>query len=624
MVLGAARLWADIYNAAGVRQGEGPVALRDAAVKRVLDGVGSVSVTIPGTDTRALALVGNEARIRVYYRPTDEGETRELGRGVVRKLKTAGTTDEWVMVADGPDDLDALTRRSVLLGRKYSAKTVSEIATALIALVGGWSVSASGGNTTDARFDGMSVWKALLGIAEQQGLHVRAGTSAETVEVGAFGSDSGLRLVNPAQAHHAMYSNDDIALIDSIQVEKNSEAVCNRVYALGAGIGEAWLTLAESTRNSPYTIESTTGPDGTTLYYLQDFDSITAFGYIEKVGKFSQVAPLSNSVADLENAANALYDVASNWLTRYAQRQDVYNVTCRKVRATVRPGDKVRMVYKGVVERDGAVVEYLDLDDDFWVMEVTETVGVEGSSLDLKLSTVDRHELDSVQMVIGALEEIYVDGVSVKPYFNRLAWVYDRLIDATVPATVPVKFSNATQRLNRCLLQIKTRPFTSTARTIVEGDDHLHFMFADGGEHNGPYTWETIALFSPQINEGAGGFVFARILIDKDGEEDVLPITTGEVSEEGIITIDYGLEADTETPDTISIFIDGTDYTSALGGPWAGGGGATTINLDITAQILANPPLQSEHLVRLECGSGQGEVEVTVEVYETIQSIAVV
>lgn len=613
-------LWADIYDSSGNRLGGGPVPLRDAAVTRRLDGVGSIQFSVPGTDQRAVDLLVNEAHARIYYQANEAAGIRELGRGVIRRIRAAGSVDNWSLICDGPDDLDALTRVSTLLGRKFSAKTVSQISTTLVGLVSGWSASASGGNTTDSRFDGMSVFKALLALAEQQGLHVRAGSSANVVEIGAFGSDSGLRLVNAAQMTPALEANDDVLLIESLNVEKNSEAVCNRLYPLGAGIGEAWLTLEDATRSTPYTVQSTTGPDGKTLYYLQDSASVSAFGVIEKVGKFSQIAPLSNSAADMENAANALYDISAAWLQRYALRQDVYDVTARKGRTSVRPGDQIQLIYKGLVTRDGEVVAYVDLDQAMWVLEATERVGIEGAALDLKLATVDRHEMDAAQIVIGALEELQIDGVSVKPYFNRVAWVYFNPIIAPLYAvTMPVRFGNATQRLNRCLVHFSTKSFVSPVSTAVTNTTHHHPYMSDGGYPSGPpygpFEWKT-----PSMNSGV--YLLAPFLAEYPATYN-LPFDTGVEDNEDFITLQFAPIEDTQTPTGIRLYVDGVDRTTALGGPWAPSDGEVTIeDLDITAYILAST-LQQEHTVQLQCTLGQGAVTVTIEVYETIQSISV-
>lgn len=612
------RLWADVFSAAGARLGGGPVTLKAAGVTRVLDGVGTIRLSVPGTDARAVALLVNENQVKVYIQPTDSSDVREFARGTIRKVRASGSPSDWSLDVEGPDDLDGLTRISTKLGRKYSEDSVSTIVTDLVGLVSGWSASASGGNTTDARFDGVSVFKAIRALAEQQGLHVRAGTTAKTVEVGAFGTAAGLRLVNPAQAFPGMEDADEIALIESISVEQDSEAVCTRLYPLGAGIGEAWLTLENSTRVTPYTIGSSV-INGTTHYYIEDAAATTAYGLIEKVGKFSEIAPLSNSAADIENAANALYDISAAWLERYAARLDSYRVTVKKVRATVRPGSLVRLVYNGVVVRDGEVVNYLSVDDDFWVMEASESVGLEGNSLTLTLASVDRHAMDAARIVIGALEELQIDGVSVMPFFNKIAWVYDRVLDATHPAVVPLRFTNATQRLNRCLLKIRTRSFISTVLPNVTDNLHRHTIIQSAaGDASGMY-WRKVSYY----DEVTDALHTGAMLIDI--ETDAFLLQTAQETSDDEITLAYGLQEDTETPDTLRIEIDGTDYTSALGGPWAVGGGSQEIELDITEYVLteAGGNLHQQFEINITCDSGQGEAEIQIEVYETIQAIAV-
>jgi len=608
------RLWADIHDSTGARLGDGAIALRDASVTRVLDGVGTIAFSVPYSDSRAISLLQNERNCRLCVERG--GTVREIGRGTIRKLRVEVADGELLATVTAPDDLDGLTRVSTKLRRKYSAQSVTAIASDLVSLVGGWTVSASGGGTTDARFDGVSVFKALLALAEHQGVHVRAGTSANTVEVGAFGASAGLRLVNAVAADVGMDGADEMALIETIRVEQDSEAVCTRLYPIGAGIGEAWLTIFEATRNLPYT-RQVVNINGIDQHFLEDFAAVAQYGVIEKMGRFGDIAPLSNSPGDMENAANALYDIAAAWLSRYCQRQDVYRVTARKVRATVRPGDKVRLVYNGLVTgEDGTVTSYIDVDADMWVMEATERVGLEGASVDLVLATVDRHAKDSARIVIGALEELEIDGVTVKPYFNRVAWVYDRVIDPFFPATVEVELTDATQALNRCLVKVKTRSFVSTARATVVNTQHRHAILAESVGYTGPYYWRNVVMYDAASNP-------ILALLPMSIETGNIRPLTGLEDNEDYISLEYGLQQDTQTPAGLRVFVNGTDRTTALGGPWMVSGGAGEFEVDITAWINAAAVLQQAHLVRIECTSGQGEVEVRVEVYETIQSITV-
>lgn len=611
------RLFADVYNAAGARQGAGPVILLSASVSRVLDGIGTVQITVPGTDERALALLTNEARARLYFQLNDGSSVRELGRMIIRQLSASGTPDAWSLAATGPDELDELTRINTKMSRKYSADTVSDICSDLVSLVSGWSASASGGNVTDVRFDGLTVFKAINQLASNQGLHVRLGSSAKSVEVGAFGSDSGLRLLNPAQFHHSFEAGTTVLPIESISVEKNSEALCTRLFPFGAGLGDSMLTLEKSTRTTPYTIQSGT-INGTTHYWIEDAAATSAFGLIEKVGKFSNIAPLSNSSGDMENAANAMYDLGAAWLTRYAQRQDVYRVTVSGAQTTVRPGDKLRMVYKGVVMRDGLVVSYLDIDDDFWVMECAERVDASGASLDLLLSTVDRHALDAARLVIGNLEELTIDGYTVKPHYNQAPLVYSRVIDPFHPALCPIVFTNTVQRLTRVLVTIVTGPFISTTLPDVSNTFHRHTIMTNDGVDR-DYYWRRVTLY----DDASETAVYAMLPLSI--ETDAFSLQTGTETNEDFISVEYGLHSDTQTPDTLRLFVNDVDYTSALGGPWAVGGGAATFTVDLTTAIETEAAgnLHQEFSVKLTCQSGQGEVEFRPDIYNIIQTIQV-
>lgn len=618
------RLYADVFNTAGTRLGGGPVLLTSANVARVLDGIGTIQISAPGTDPRALALLTNERQVKIYYQPADDIAVREIGRGTIRRVRASGSPSDWTLDCEGPDDLDGLARFSTKLRRIYSAETVEDIVDDLVTLASGWSATASGGNTTDCRFDGVSVYNAILGLVEQQGLHVRAGTSAKTVEVGAFGSSSGLRLVNAVQAGHHLDDSDELVLIERITVEQDSEAVCTRLYPLGAGIGEAWLTIEKATRNLPYT-RQVVNVNGIDQHFLEDFTAVAAYGVIEKMGKFTDIAPLSNSVTDVENAANALYDMAAAWLSRYAQRLDAYRVTVRKVRSTVRPGDKVRLVYNGVVVNNGAVTNYIDVDDDFWVMEAVEYVGLEGETLELTLASVDRHPSNAAGMVIGALEELKIDGVSVKPYFNQAPVPHNLVIDADNPAIVPLHFTNAVQRISRVTMRVKTSPFISTVAPAVTNSLHRHTMFIEdpgtdygGDSGNRTYYWRKLLMYDDTSTP-----IFALLPVSVETAD--MTVQTGTETNEDFIGIEYGLHADTETPDTLRIYVNDTDYTTALGGPFAVSTGATTFDVDLTTAIEteAGGTIQQEFEIKITCDSGQGQIWALVDVYDIIQAIAV-
>ena len=93
----------------------------------------------------------------------------------------------------------------------------------------------------------------------------------------------------------------------------------------------------------------------------------------------------------------------------------------------------------------------------------------------------------------------------------------------------------------------------------------------------------------------------------------------------GALSAVYGIYQDTLYPTTISVYINGTDRTTALGGPWASGGASVDVELEITDYLAqATGGLRQNHTVQFRCSSGQGEIEAEIDMLVSIQAIAVV
>lgn len=397
------RVWIDVYDASDNRLGEGPVrSVQAVAVTRKLDGAGDYRLTVRGTDPRALLLLLNERRVVINMELADT--VREVGSGVIKKRAISESGD--TLALRGPDRMIALTNTNTLVGRSYSDEPIASVISDLIGLVPGWSatVDAGLGNYT-GRFDGETVLKALQTIAKQQGVHFRRSGLA-SIEFGALGDDSGLWIVGKGRIGQELYQNDDIALIDKLDLDSSSEAVANWIIPLGGKISGSALTLEHSTRTAPYTIQTMTGPDGGTIYYLSDASSIATYGTIQIVKSWTSIKPLSSDPADVILASNMLYDAAVAWITRYSVQQDVYKVAVQKAWArAILPGQKVHIRYRGFVYRDGLIVDYLDVDTDFWVLEVTESLGAT-QSVALKLAAVDREEPSAAKAIVDTMDDV--------------------------------------------------------------------------------------------------------------------------------------------------------------------------------------------------------------------------
>lgn len=403
------RLWVDVLSAAGERLGPGPVVdAQTATVQRVLDGVGSWSLSLPAGERRHLELLVEGNHVAIWGE--QNGAVRMLGGGQIEEVTLRSATDGAVMMVKGPDRLAELKHASTLLGRQYSDALIADVASELAGLAG-WTASVESGlGTTTLRFDGESALKALQTMIETHGLHLRLGEGERVVEIGKFGTNSGLRLIQRRSLGIDVYDNPHVTLIEKITVSRDESEIINWLLPLGAK-EEPRVTLEQSTRSGPYAIQSMTGPGGATLYYLADAASAARYGVRQAVRVYDRVKAASAAPADMVAAANTLYDAAASDLARAGQRQESYDLTLVGVKQTIRPGDLVRVVYQGAVERDGERVAWLDTDDLYWVVEVSETWGSEGHTVRVSVSNVDRVAEDAAQTVARTVAKVRAMGV---------------------------------------------------------------------------------------------------------------------------------------------------------------------------------------------------------------------
>lgn len=603
------RISVDVYDAAGNRLGDGPVnTVQGITNMPELTGVGSLSFAVPVADERALELLTNERRIKANVWDIPGSAKRQIGAGIVRNFAYATTEGGDRASYSGPDSLDELKRKNTWMGWTRNGQTITDIVDDLVALVPGWTADTSGlstiTNLMSVRFDGVSVLKALQSVVQQQGVHFRLGGD-KIIEFGIFGDDSGLRVNQVGHVSQGIYDNDNLLLLDALTIINDSEQVVNRIVVLGPGDGEAALTLKQSTRTTPYTIQSMV-VNGLTLYYIEDSASVAEFGAIERTFTANDIAALSNSTADIVAASNALYDLSAAWLTRNSVLQQTYAIPVKKVRTTIKPGQKVRVDWRGwAVNPEGERVKWINVSDDLWVVRIAERVGLQGHSVDLDLSTIDKVPGNEAEIVIGTLEQLRVKAVTVKPYLSK-----DTInppaeaIDSTHDVIFPLVFGDYTAKLNQVIFRLKTRPF----RTLASGGDHNHRMFAITSPTGFPGT----AVRPLLAKDGDGG---ATLYCKFETNSAVKDIWTFDSSGNLV----FGIADDTSTPVSISVYVDAVLVASGL----APGGGNLDYEVDITS-YFPETGFQGNHTIKITCASGQGQVIGEIEMRETIQSIAVI
>lgn len=608
----------DVYDAAGTLQGTVGNVVR-ASVTRALDGAGSWSATVPARDDTARRLLVNEARIRLRVDQYGAG-LREVARGIVREVQYEAGTEGYSLAVGGPDNLDELKRINVKFDREYDDVSVAEIVADLVGLVPGWSSVCEITQTYTGRFDGVTVLKALQSLAEYQGAHLRLypDEPGNVLEFGFFGEERGPRLVNSEGVANL---GDGVELISNLRKTSHTAAVANRLFALGAGENvDAAIDLDGTTRTDP-PVQSVEA-NGRTLYYIEDAASIQQYGLIEHIGQFTEIGPIENVDALTVRAKDALHDAAAAWLERHAVEQTQYSVNVPGTRVSLSPGDRVRVDYIDQVAQGSREIEILRVDEALWCMRLTEQFGASGSNMGLELSNTDRHATSSARVVVGALEQIRLQGMTVRPSFNHYTYGPEQVqVDGSTPGTVQLIVNDKTYQIEAVTLRVRTRPFVSNITGSAAGGDHRHLVAELSGLGN----------LGANLTNDYYGYNFAALeeMPDTPTSEDLALIFVRSLSSEGyprdLYTYDasgdhthdpvYGIFEDDQRPAGMTITVNGETVATGLGEDDAD----LDETIDITDEVRDKAGgFRAVHDVVITPSSGRGEVLVTFDVYELI------
>lgn len=654
------RFWIDIEAPDGTVQGDGPVATATAWRHTArLDRAGEIQFVMSARDPRSALIIDHPKRVaRCWGQLYPGAAIVQLGAGLIESwsLKPDKNGDTQLTVAGG-DLLRELTHRSVgflALDDGSGGPTTTALAS-IIAKAPTWALDISGYATTGrydyGSFAGELVLDALGKLAAHAGQHFRMGTNGRYVKwLRDHLTSSGMRAVQGGDGI-ALEDNHDVCLIEEIEEIADGYDLLTRVYPFGAGNGNNRLTLAHTSRTAPtgYTLDAVNN-------VLVNTAGETALGLrIERYLAWKEIGPISNSDTDLESAADVLYDAALRELQIRGQVQRAYTLRVAKCDYALYPGQTIRVVYQGwcqLVDHTGAVTgnyHYLDIDVDLYILETITEVDAQGlRTVGLTVATVDawptsEAELIADEMASGRLMEAHPQLTlaysPIGPYTRRM--------DATHTATFVVRIGPEVTALNYAILRFKTSPLRSSVKSIASasGGGSTVTSASGGGStptsgNNSAGHYHSIVLGNstsgtPVYSTGynlvtsGGGTVGGTTDEDTNHTHNVsVPSHTHSVdipSHTHDLTAAYGIYQDTEHPTSISIYIDGTNRTTALGGPWATGGSAVEEELEITEYLAeASGGLRQNHTIQFRCSSGQGEIEAEVDMLVSIQAIAVV
>lgn len=579
------RLWAQVYDSSSTLLAYLPD-LISASVTSKLDQAGSFDLQCPLDEAVIDYLVtGNEVALMVQ---DDAEASREWTRGKITSMRVRESAGTLSISISGRDLLEELRYYTVGLGRAYTAQTAEVIIDDLLSLVSGWAGSYDATASTQlqtARYDGAKVLKAVVRTVEELGLHFRLG-GTRVLEVGAFGesltvNSNLVRAIRPPSSiTRELYDNDAVLLIDDISVSSNVDSLVNWAIPLGAGEGVAATTLKNTTyeilNTDNTTYQAGTAPDYPIYRRVNDFaiaeyyvDASEGDALHQDTLSFKEIGPLANSDAANAAASDALARATFESLRRTRTAITSLEISVKKARVTIQPGDLIRVTYKGVVKMAGnpkstrAELTYINVDADYWVMGVRQQISEGGITTTLTVNTIDQHLIDDKDILVEVLDRTQVQNVAVKTRTTSYEKTYYDNVGYQRPATFRFRAKNTVTDVVAVLFSFRTIPLDATTASI----------------------WIAPSTFQLWWQETDG----------------------------------YNYPSD------VSIWINGVDVTSELapgGVQWNDGGTNAALDvqdLDITSYIIANG-IHNETTVQIMCDVRVGEVRFNSGYVSLIQA----
>lgn len=457
--------WIDLYSAAGTALATpGPaVNIHGLRYRLELDRLGDFSFAIPALDPVS-AYVTDGVQCFVYA--DDEGL---VFKGIVEIA-------EWDADADGGTVIRvsgrSITIKAIWLrtsaNRQFLDVTPASATTTLLA---GTGISAgtvlTSVNTFRARMDWITRWEGLSILAETFQAHIRENPHASTLDIATLGTDSGLVFTNAAGLGLDDEGDEPTQVfpLAAVRRVRQSAELVNKIIPYGTGENVERLTLRNSTRTTPYTIQTETGPDGRLVYFIADAASQALYGVREEAIQWKDVVPLSNSTAGVQAAANGVYDLAVTQMLRRKAPQDAWGFAAVGLRhmdpATgsprLMPGDKVRLDYVGeVVDEDGATVAPLAVNELMYVLSMERAFDDDGGwEWDIVVSPVDRPITDDEDALGEVYDDVHALKTAMRPFpFREIYGPERRTLDSGHSVTFVIDIDANVLYLRQLLLSV--------------------------------------------------------------------------------------------------------------------------------------------------------------------------
>lgn len=583
-----------------------------------LDAIGSLSFQMPAGDRKA-RYIQSGTKFDVYDQ-TDG----YLGRYLFRSKTITDNNGQGILQVECYDALKELTERTVGFNRNYNFENIDVIIGEILDIVG-FSSNVTDTGTSLISLQGESILRAVDELRDRRGVHYRLDfdktTSVPILDFGPFGDISDVKFEQvKGQIQASAQQNTKLAIITSARIIEESDDIFNRVFPLGFGQGVSQLTIQNATLGT-YAIQEYTNADGSISYYIEDTDSINSYGIKERILSLPNIRPLTNSDINVINAANALKLTAETYLQKHLIPRKEYELTVVGLREELLPGQIIDVRY--VQSRNG--VNYIDIDGQFWVMDVTRNRSSSGNrTFNIRIANVDQRRTTDQDVIVDVVRDLNSINVHIPatlayseagPYTERV--LGDANPVSRINADFTLRYGPEVLYLNRCLVRFSTSPLRASAA----GAAHNHLMFAQPSAYTGVPALTRGTTVCADTDTGSGGLI--NVVLDFYSLPST-PLYTFQAG--GSDAVEYGLFEDTETPESIGIMLNGTDITFEVnnGSYYAVGGGNITAEIDITDYLLeASGGFRQVHTVTFYALGGRGNIQWQADSLVTIQPIAV-
>ncbi len=426
-----------------------------------MDRAGQFEFAMPAADPKASLL----APLRVARAMALVGGTwQAVAAGIIERVEQrVGADGQAQFVVSGPDLLGELAARIPsgaidLTGGGAGVTLTSALAT-LAAATGGWSLSLVGAAPQPTVYGAPSldpILATLVSLAGRSYTHFYAPSALRQVVFTPDWTASGVRAIRAGAADLAA---ETCAITGLAQIDDAGE-VAAEVWPFGAGNAEARLTIAANTRTAPAGYGVRSDGRGYSMYSAAA-ETLYGVGLRVAVRQWSGITPLSSTTADMQTAANALFDEALRWLQQHEQPQRFYELQVAGAASILRPMQTLRVVYFDPEQM-------LDIDDDLYILEATTEITADGmQTVRLTVATVDRWPDSDVGELVARLAQAQVYASQPQLNANSYAIPYARPMDLTNQAEFRFRLDADVWQLTRATFDFQVLPLESTVKSVA-------------------------------------------------------------------------------------------------------------------------------------------------------------